>query len=152
MAKKFIRDKNVMYMGIGGGVGLVQCALLKRYYDIQIPGTESWGMWGATTTVVPIATGIVALALSRAKYVKKKTQKDVLDVYGIVSIIGGITNALIVGAQASAFYAGRGTARASATPWYAYSAQTKAAGWGSDLSRAPSATIPTQFPKTTIIA
>ena len=133
--------------GIGAGTGVVLPGFLKTFLDEPVPVISGFlGQLGKYPIVIPVATGIIAFSVAKfTNLVKDSNTKGMLFFYGITSTLSGIMLAI---QEIPAF---RTPVRAHADVPYTHGPHM-AKGWASDISRSPTAKIPTTLPAKEIIA
>lgn len=104
MRLKTLAKKEIVVYGIGAGVGITAPYILKKYVDPMVTTTNTWLK---PSTIIPLATGVLSIFISRyTKLIKKKNQKNFLIMYGITTGLTGLLSGLadagyIAGARAS---------------------------------------------------
>lgn len=133
--------------GIGAGSGVVIPGILKTFLDKKIPGiSDVLGLLGTYPIFIPVVSGVLAFSVAKfTKLVKDNNVKDMLFFYGITSTLSGIMFAI------GTLPAFRTPVRAHADVPYTHGPHM-AKGWASDISRSPTAKIPTTLPAKEIIA
>ncbi|MBU0959250.1 MAG: hypothetical protein KKB31_04880 [Nanoarchaeota archaeon] len=152
-----VSNKTLVY-GAGAGVGIVQVALSTKWGQFPVGGVQPpWGNWSAIGNIV---IGAIVLGVTGyTKWFTKHTDwKNFLQMYGISVLIGGIVsgtqlaNGTSAGYRASMPVLGGANGYFSSTYYPGFKGtfydrpETRARGFGSDVTRNPMAAIPTTIP------
>lgn len=158
-------------MGAGAAIGAIQSYALREYFNYPIPVISDYiGNWGTTATLGNILIGGVAFSIAQFTKIFKGNIKNLIKIYGLVAVAGGIINGALpvtLGAPtrrvSTLSYGRNGYIEPTYYPYYDYVRDipikgrfvsrpaTRAAGFGSDITRNPMAMIPTTVPYNKIV-
>lgn len=145
-------------IGAGVTVGAVQSYILREYIDFPIPVVSDYlGSWGMMSSLGNILIGGIAFGIAQfTEIIKKDVLKNLVKVYGLTNIAGGIVNGVapktpmpLAGGVATLSYGRDGFYTPEYYPYFQgrflRRPASKARGFASDVTRQPMAAIPTKI-------
>ena len=154
-------DNKALVVSAGAGIGVIQTIWSKEWGLFPVIGEYFGPVWGKWSTIGNILIGGIVFGVTTFTNVLAKKHKFVntaLQVYGITAVIGGFANGVFgtsLGATTNIYGKAKGLAATGGEGYFTreyYNAppgqfyrrpQSKAQGFGSDITKNPMAAIQT---------
>lgn len=151
-------NKEIMIMGAGAGVGVIIPSILRKYYPGQIiPHLEMLQNWGTYDTFIPLVSGAALFLFANfTNFIRNASLKNFITFYGVTAVAKGLLNGIfpveVPGGRASSpprLQTSSGVTRSrfgnGMTAVYQPSTSVRAKGFGSDITRPPTAATLTKI-------